>query len=49
MARKSGTVTGVVGSVVHRFYMGKAGEVNEEGPQHGSADSGDNALTLSGG
>ena len=49
MARKGSAVTCIVRRVVHGIDMREAGEVDQEGPQHGSADSGHKALALSGG
>ena len=46
MAREGGAVTGVMGRVMHRIDVGETGEVDEKSPQHSSADSGHNALTL---
>ena len=37
-----------MGSIVHRCNMREAGEVNQQGTQHGSADSGYDSLALGG-
>ena len=49
MAREGGAVTGVMGRVVDRIDMREPGKVHEKSAQHGSADSGHNALALGSG
>jgi hypothetical protein len=44
VARKRGTVTGIVGSVVHRLDMRKAGEIHQQGTEQAGANRQNQAL-----